>query len=81
MINLVGPGLIVLGGSLSAAGELLTRPLRASLDQAAFPPAAQAVSIELASLDRHASAYGAAALVFERHATTADDARALRCEA
>ena len=68
MINLVGPGLIVLGGSLSAAGELLTRPLRASLHQAAFPPAAQAVCIELASLDRHASAYGAAALVFERYA-------------
>ena len=68
LVNLNGPGLIVLGGSLSAAGELLTRPLRASLHQAAFPPAAQAVCIELASLDRHASAYGAAALVFERYA-------------
>ena len=68
LINLNSPGLIVLGGSLSAAGELLTRPLRASLNQAAFPAAAQAASIELASLDRHASACGAAALVFERYA-------------
>jgi predicted NBD/HSP70 family sugar kinase len=69
LVNLTGPGLVVLGGSLSAAGELLTLPLRASLNQAAFPPAAQAVSIELASLDTRASASGAAALVFERYAT------------
>jgi predicted NBD/HSP70 family sugar kinase len=69
LVNLNGPTLIVLSGSLSAAGELLTRPLREALNRAAFPPAAQAVSIEFASLDRRASACGAAALVFERHAS------------
>jgi predicted NBD/HSP70 family sugar kinase len=66
LINLNGPELIVLGGSLSAAGELLARPLRAAINQTAFPPAAQAVSIEFARLDRRASACGAAAYVFER---------------
>ncbi len=70
LVNLNGPGLIVLGGSLSAAGELLTRPLCEALNQAAFPPAARAVSIEPASLDRRASACGAAALVFQRHAAS-----------
>ena len=69
LINLSGPDLIVLGGSLSAAGELLTRPLRVAMEQAAFPPAAQAVSIEAARLDRLASARGAAAFVFESLAT------------
>jgi predicted NBD/HSP70 family sugar kinase len=69
LINLSGPDLIVLGGSLSAAGELLTRPLRTAMEQAAFPPAAQAVSIEAARLDRLASARGAAAFVFESLAT------------
>ena len=69
LINLSGPELIVLGGSLSAAGELLTRPLRVAMEQAAFPPAAQAVSIEVARLDRLASARGAAAFVFESLAT------------
>ena len=68
LINLNGPDLIVLGGSLSAAGELLTRPLRVAMEQAAFPPAARAVSIEAAQLDRLASARGAAAFVFESFA-------------
>ena len=68
LVNLNGPDLIVLGGSLSAAGELLTHPLRAAMEQAAFPPAARAVSIEAARLDRLASARGAAAFVFESFA-------------
>jgi glucokinase len=69
LINLSGPDLIVLGGSLSAAGEVLTSPLRVAMEQAAFPPAAQAVAIEAARLDRLASARGAAAFVFESLAT------------
>jgi predicted NBD/HSP70 family sugar kinase len=70
LVNLNGPELIVLGGSLSAAGELLTRQLHATLNQTAFPPAARAVSIEFARLDRRASASGAAAYVFERCASS-----------
>jgi predicted NBD/HSP70 family sugar kinase len=66
LTNINSPGLIVLGGTLSAAGDLLTRPLRQALNQAAFTSPAQAVSIEIAQLDRLASACGAAALVFER---------------
>jgi predicted NBD/HSP70 family sugar kinase len=68
LINLNSPELIVIGGSLSAAGELLTGPLRLAVNQAAFPPAAEAVTIEFASLDKLASACGAAAYVFERYA-------------
>lgn len=70
LVNLNGPELIVLSGSLSAAGKLLIHPLREALNRAAFPPATQAVSIEFASLERRAPACGAAALVFERHATS-----------
>jgi predicted NBD/HSP70 family sugar kinase len=69
LVTLNGPEVIVLGGSLSAAGELLARPLRAALDHAAFTPAAQAVTIKFASLGRWASATGAAAFVFERFAS------------
>jgi predicted NBD/HSP70 family sugar kinase len=66
LVNLTGPELVVLGGSLSAAGDLLTQPLRTALDQSALAPAASAVSIEIARLGRWASACGAVALVFER---------------
>ncbi len=63
--NLNGPELVVLGGSLSAAGELLTTPLRAALDESAFAAAASSVSIKIASLSQWASACGATALVFD----------------
>jgi predicted NBD/HSP70 family sugar kinase len=66
LVNLTGPELIVLGGSLSAAGDILTGPVRIALDQTALAPAASAVSIELARLGRWASACGAVAFVFER---------------
>lgn len=69
LTNINSPGLIVLGGSLSAAGDLLIHPLRQALNQAAFTSPAQAVSIETARLGRLASACGAAALVFERIAS------------
>jgi predicted NBD/HSP70 family sugar kinase len=66
MISINGPELVILGGSLSASGDLLLSPLRAALDDAAFAPVAQAVTLEFASLDRWASAWGAVAFVFER---------------
>jgi predicted NBD/HSP70 family sugar kinase len=69
LVNLTGPELIVLGGSLSAAGELLTGPLRTALDQTAFTAAASSVSIKIGRLSQWASACGATALVFE-HFTT-----------
>lgn len=66
LANVIGPDLAVFGGGLSAAGDLLTVPLRTALDQTAFAPAASRISIELARLGPWASACGAAALVFER---------------
>jgi predicted NBD/HSP70 family sugar kinase len=65
LANVIGPDLVVLGGSLSAAGDLLTVPLRTALDQTAFAPAASRISIKLARLGPWASACGAAALVFD----------------
>jgi predicted NBD/HSP70 family sugar kinase len=65
LVNLNGPGLIVLGGSLSAAGDLLTGPLRTALDQTAFAAAASSVSIKIGRLGQWASACGATALVLE----------------
>ena len=69
LVNLNSPELIVLGGSLSAAGELFARPLRTALDRTALTPAAHAATIKFASLGRWASALGAAAYVFERFAS------------
>jgi predicted NBD/HSP70 family sugar kinase len=75
LVNIVGPELVILGGSLSAAGDLLTGPLRTSLDQTAFAAATASMSIEVARLGQWASACGAAALVFDHFNTAADTAR------
>lgn len=64
LANISGPELVVLGGSLSAAGDLLTQPLRTALDQTAFAAATSDMSIEIARLGQWASACGGIALVF-----------------
>jgi predicted NBD/HSP70 family sugar kinase len=66
LVTLNSPELIVLGGSLSAAGDLRALPLRTALRRTALTPAARAVTIEFASQGQWASALGAAAFVFER---------------
>ncbi len=66
LVNLSGPELIVLGGSLSAAGDLLTQPLRTALDQTAFAAVTSTLSIKIARLSQWASACGATALVFDQ---------------
>jgi predicted NBD/HSP70 family sugar kinase/biotin operon repressor len=63
LANLSGPELVVLGGSLSAAGDLLTGPLRTALDQTAFAACTSSMSIKIARLNQWASACGATALV------------------
>jgi predicted NBD/HSP70 family sugar kinase len=65
LASLSSPELVVLGGSLSAAGDLLTQPLRTALDQTAFPAATASMSVKVARLSQWASACGAIALVFD----------------
>ena len=65
LANINGPELVVLGGSLSAAGDLLIRPLRTALDQTAFAAVTGSMSVKVARLSRWASACGAVALVFD----------------
>jgi predicted NBD/HSP70 family sugar kinase len=66
LANINGPELVVLGGSLSAAGDLLTGPLRTALDQTAFAAVTGSMTIKVARLSRWSSACGAAALVFDQ---------------
>jgi len=66
LANLCGPELVVLGGSLSAAGDLLIEPLRTALEQTAFAATTSRMSIKIARLSRWASACGATALVFDQ---------------
>lgn len=59
----VNPKLFVLGGGVSASGDLLLKSVLASYRQYVFPPAAHA-EFKLAELQNNAGMLGAAALIF-----------------
>ena len=73
LINIFNPEVIVIGGGLSNAGELILGPLRQALPSYTLPSIFEEVTIRRSSLDLNTGIYGAAALVFyaqEQHLGT-----------
>jgi predicted NBD/HSP70 family sugar kinase len=66
MCNIVNPALVIVGGTLGEAGELLLEPMRAAVRRGAVRSAAQDVAIVSASLGHDAELMGAVALALER---------------
>jgi len=65
-VNVLNPALVIIGGELAAAGEVLLGPIRAAVERRAVVPAAQAVQIVQGALGEHAEVLGAAALPLAR---------------
>jgi glucokinase len=65
LANVVPPDLILIGGGLSGAGELLLRPVREGFAAQALPHVTKGVRIRGATLGNHAGLVGAALLAFE----------------
>jgi len=61
--NLLNPRRVIVGGELSAAGEVLLGPLRDSLNRYAIPTAATDVTVVPGQLGKRAEVMGALALV------------------
>jgi predicted NBD/HSP70 family sugar kinase len=67
LCNLFNPELIVVGGTLAAAGEVLLEPMREAVERRAIPSAAEDVNIVTGVLGDRAEVLGAVALVlYER---------------
>ncbi len=66
MVNLLNPSLLVIGGELSEAGEVLLEPIRDAIARSAMPPAAAAVRVVGAELGTRAEALGAASIQLSR---------------
>jgi predicted NBD/HSP70 family sugar kinase len=62
LCNLFNPEMVVVGGDLSAAGELLLDPLRASIDRYALPAATEKLEVVAGELGERANLLGALAL-------------------
>ena len=66
MVNLLNPSLLVIGGELSEAGDVLLEPIRDAIARSAMPPAAAAVRVVGAELGTRAEALGAASIQLAR---------------
>jgi predicted NBD/HSP70 family sugar kinase len=62
LCNLFNPEMVVVGGDLSAAGELLLDPLRESIDRYALPAATEKLEVVAGELGERANLLGALAL-------------------
>jgi glucokinase len=64
LVNVFNPELIVIGGGLAKAGDLILEPFRATLPHYTMVPIYQHVSIVPSALEADTGVYGAAANVF-----------------
>jgi len=65
LVNAFNPELVVIGGGVMAAGELLLEPARAEVAARALSPSRDTVRIVMAELGVEAGMIGAAALAFD----------------
>jgi len=65
MVSVLNPEMVVLGGGLFQAGELLLEPVRREFVRWAQPLAARSVRLELSSLGEDAGLYGAGRLAWQ----------------
>jgi glucokinase len=65
LVNIFNPEVVVIGGGVIAAGELLLAPVRATVAERALPPSRDEVRIVAAQFGVEAGMIGAAALAFD----------------
>jgi len=64
-VNMLNPGLIILGGELAGLGELILNPVKGTVKRQALAPASRHLIFELARVNERAAAKGAAALILD----------------
>jgi glucokinase len=65
LVNVFNPEVVVIGGGVIAAGELLLEPARAEVAARALPPSKDEVRIVAARFGDEAGMVGAATLAFD----------------
>ena len=63
IINLFNPQMVIIGGGVAQAGDLIFNPLKKTMEKRAFPVPAKVVKIVASSLGRDCTVIGAATLV------------------
>lgn len=65
IVHLVNPGMIILGGSVAQAGDLLVQPLRERLQRLCLPTATQSLRVVQGHLGSEANIVGAVTLALQ----------------
>lgn len=65
LINLLNPGLVLIGGRVAEAGEILLAPIREAVQRRSLRASLRATRIQTAALGRHATVLGAVALALD----------------
>ncbi len=63
IVNLLNPELVVVGGDLASAGDVLLDPIRVAIDRQSVAPAANAVRVTAGTLGDRAEVLGAVGLI------------------
>jgi predicted NBD/HSP70 family sugar kinase len=63
LVNILNPRLLLVGGELAAAGDVLLEPIRASIERHSVAPASASVRVAAGTLGPRAEVLGAAALI------------------
>lgn len=63
LVNILNPQLLLVGGELAAAGDVLLEPIRASIERHCVAPASASVRVAAGTLGARAEVLGAAALI------------------
>ncbi len=66
LINLLNPGLVLIGGGVMGAGDFLVNPIRQAVNERTMRPSLRATRIELARLGRRSTAMGAVSMAITR---------------
>jgi glucokinase len=63
IINIINPDILILGGGISLAGEILLNPVKEKLKKYALPITLEKIKIEIAKMGNEAGIIGAASLI------------------
>ena len=63
LVNILNPELVIIGGELAAAGDVLLDPIRAGIHRHSIPSAAADMRVTAGVLGDRAEVLGAAALI------------------
>lgn len=72
LIQILNPGVIILGGSISEANEYIITPLKQALFQYCLPQLRENINVCLSPLDSNATVKGAAAVLLENALSSAN---------